>query len=195
MAELLRNNKQGNARIRVESVLLINKMLHAYDIIELFLELLAVSRDPPAKQQFRCNVTKPESTFWSAAILLACPPAKPCSHPALFVACPCQPGAPLVFNIQLPVRQFGSAIHLPNLSLARERSQHHCSPHVTSLCKILPCNTYAQPLTRICDGAERLDCSLVPSRSPAALMAKSNCRCGRLWWSRPPRSLQTCARP
>ena len=43
MAELLRNNKQGNARIRVESVLLINKMLHAYDIIELFLELLAVS--------------------------------------------------------------------------------------------------------------------------------------------------------
>ena len=55
VAELLRNNKQGNARIRVESVLLINKMLHAYDIIELFLELLAVSWDPPATGQFRCK--------------------------------------------------------------------------------------------------------------------------------------------
>eukprot|EP00891_Asterochloris_glomerata_P004573 jgi/Astpho2/4573/Aster-00153 len=49
VAELLRNNKQGNARIRVESVLLINKMLHAYDIIELFLELLAV-RAPLVEQ-------------------------------------------------------------------------------------------------------------------------------------------------
>ncbi len=42
VAELLRANKEGNARIRVETVIRETLMLQAYDILELFLELLAV---------------------------------------------------------------------------------------------------------------------------------------------------------
>lgn len=42
VAELLRSNKQGNARIRVETVIREAYLLQAYDILELFLELLSV---------------------------------------------------------------------------------------------------------------------------------------------------------
>ncbi len=42
IADLLRANKQENARIRVEAVIRENLLLQAYDIFELFLELLAV---------------------------------------------------------------------------------------------------------------------------------------------------------
>ncbi|KAI3436025.1 hypothetical protein D9Q98_002082 [Chlorella vulgaris] len=42
VAELLRQGKQGNARIRVEAVMREHHMLHGYEILELYLELLAV---------------------------------------------------------------------------------------------------------------------------------------------------------
>lgn len=42
VADLLRTNKQENARIRVEAVIRENLMLQAYEVLELFLELLAV---------------------------------------------------------------------------------------------------------------------------------------------------------
>ena len=42
VAELLRSNKQESARIRVEAVIRENALLQAYDVLELFLELLAV---------------------------------------------------------------------------------------------------------------------------------------------------------
>lgn len=42
VAELLKLGKQGNARIRVEAVIRENFSLHAYDIVELFLELISV---------------------------------------------------------------------------------------------------------------------------------------------------------
>jgi hypothetical protein len=42
IADLLRTNKQENARIRVEAIIRENLLLQAYDILELFLELLAV---------------------------------------------------------------------------------------------------------------------------------------------------------
>lgn len=42
MAELLRTNKQEHARIRVEAVLREANLLKAYDILELFTEMLAV---------------------------------------------------------------------------------------------------------------------------------------------------------
>lgn len=42
VAELLRNNKQEHARIRVEAVLRESNLLKAYDILELFTEMLAV---------------------------------------------------------------------------------------------------------------------------------------------------------
>ena len=42
VAELLRNNKQEHARIRVEAVLREVNLLKAYDILELFTEMLAV---------------------------------------------------------------------------------------------------------------------------------------------------------
>lgn len=42
IADLLRANKQENARIRVEAVIRENLLLQAYDILELFLELLSV---------------------------------------------------------------------------------------------------------------------------------------------------------
>ncbi|KAK9811537.1 hypothetical protein WJX72_005542 [[Myrmecia] bisecta] len=42
VADLLRNNKQGNARIRVEAVIREILLLEAYEILELFLELLSV---------------------------------------------------------------------------------------------------------------------------------------------------------
>ncbi|GAB4821969.1 hypothetical protein N2152v2_009015 [Parachlorella kessleri] len=42
VAELLKQGKQGNARIRVEAVIRENLTLQAYDIIELFLELVSV---------------------------------------------------------------------------------------------------------------------------------------------------------
>ncbi|MCJ1467065.1 hypothetical protein MMC07_005687 [Pseudocyphellaria aurata] len=42
VAELLKNNKQEHARIRVEAVLREANLLKAYDILELFTEMLAV---------------------------------------------------------------------------------------------------------------------------------------------------------
>ena len=42
VADLLRTNKQENARIRVEAVIRENLLLQAYEVLELFLELLAV---------------------------------------------------------------------------------------------------------------------------------------------------------
>jgi hypothetical protein len=42
VSELLRAGKQGNARIRVEAVMREDRMLKAYEILELYLELLAV---------------------------------------------------------------------------------------------------------------------------------------------------------
>ena len=42
VAELLRSNKQEHARIRVEAVLREANLLKAYDILELFTEMLAV---------------------------------------------------------------------------------------------------------------------------------------------------------
>ena len=45
VSELLRNNKQEHARIRVEAVLREANLLKAYDILELFAEMLAVRVD------------------------------------------------------------------------------------------------------------------------------------------------------
>lgn len=42
VADLIRANKQGNARIRVEAVIRDHQTLQAYELIELFLELMAV---------------------------------------------------------------------------------------------------------------------------------------------------------
>ncbi|PSC71204.1 IST1-like protein [Micractinium conductrix] len=42
VAELMRQGKQGNARIRVEAVMREHRMLQAFEILELYLELLAV---------------------------------------------------------------------------------------------------------------------------------------------------------
>ena len=42
VADLLRTNKQENARIRVEAAMRENLLLQAYEVLELFLELLAV---------------------------------------------------------------------------------------------------------------------------------------------------------
>ena len=42
VADLIRANKQGNARIRVEAVIRDSQTLQAYELIELFLELMAV---------------------------------------------------------------------------------------------------------------------------------------------------------
>ena len=51
VAGLLRANKQDNARIRVEAVIQEQKMLRAYDIIEVFVELLAVRVELIAKSK------------------------------------------------------------------------------------------------------------------------------------------------
>ena len=51
VADLLRANKQENARIRVEAVIQEHKMLRTYDIIELFVELLAVRVELIAKSK------------------------------------------------------------------------------------------------------------------------------------------------
>ena len=51
VADLLRANKQDNARIRVEAVIQEQKMLRAYDIIEVFVELLAVRVELIAKSK------------------------------------------------------------------------------------------------------------------------------------------------
>ena len=125
---------------------------------------------------------------------------KSIQHTLHFVACLYLPGAQFVFHFQLPVRcmRFGEGHSHAQPLCSKRRQSAPLSPYIVSLCKTLACNIYAQPLTcrsSICDGAERLDCSLVPFKSPAALMANLHCRCGRLWWSRPPRSPQTCARP
>ena len=42
VADLIRANKQGNARIRVEAVIRDHQTLQAYELFELFLELMAV---------------------------------------------------------------------------------------------------------------------------------------------------------
>lgn len=42
VADLIRANKQGNARIRVEAVIRDHQTLQAYELIEMFLELMAV---------------------------------------------------------------------------------------------------------------------------------------------------------
>lgn len=42
IADLLRTTKQENARIRVETVIRENLLLQAFEVLELFLELLAV---------------------------------------------------------------------------------------------------------------------------------------------------------
>ena len=42
VADLIRAHKQGNARIRVEAVIRDHQTLQAYELIELFLELMAV---------------------------------------------------------------------------------------------------------------------------------------------------------
>jgi hypothetical protein len=42
VADLLRTNKQESARIRVEAVIRENLLLQAFEVLELFLELLAV---------------------------------------------------------------------------------------------------------------------------------------------------------
>ncbi len=42
IADLLRTSKQENARIRVETVIRENLLLQAFEVLELFMELLAV---------------------------------------------------------------------------------------------------------------------------------------------------------
>lgn len=49
MADLLRAGKQGNARIRVESVIRETLLLQAFDTLEVYLELLAVRVELLAK--------------------------------------------------------------------------------------------------------------------------------------------------
>ncbi|KAL4458707.1 hypothetical protein ABPG75_013572 [Micractinium tetrahymenae] len=49
VAELMRQGKQGNARIRVEAVMREHRMLQAFEILELYLELLAVRAELLAK--------------------------------------------------------------------------------------------------------------------------------------------------
>jgi hypothetical protein len=51
VAELLRSGKQGNARIRVEAVMREQRMLQAFEILELYLELLAVRAELLAKNK------------------------------------------------------------------------------------------------------------------------------------------------
>lgn len=49
VAELMKQGKQGNARIRVEAVMREHRMLQAFEILELYLELLAVRAELLAK--------------------------------------------------------------------------------------------------------------------------------------------------
>ena len=94
VAELLRSNKQESARIRVEAVIRENALLQAYDVLELFLELLAVrvqlverSKDVPL------DMTEAlASLVYSAQRVQARPPlhmvlVAPCAAAPLSSAC------------------------------------------------------------------------------------------------------------